>query len=35
MILATKWMDVENIMLSKKLIVKEHILYESVYTKCP
>lgn len=29
------WMNLENVMLSKKPITKEHILYESIYMKCP
>lgn len=32
---ATTWMNLENIILSVRSHTKGHILYDSIYTKCP
>ena len=31
----TPWMNIENIMMIEKYIVKDHKLYDSTYMKCP
>ena len=31
---ATTWMNLENVIVSK-IVLKDHILYDSIYMKCP